>query len=79
MPRLVHPPYSPDLSPCDLFFLFGDLKYMIEGKNFSSEEELLKEVIRILKGINEVLLQSVYDEWVWRLKECIRKKGEYID
>jgi len=52
---------------------------MIEGKNFSSEEELLKEVIRILKGINEVLLQSVYDEWVWRLKECIRKKGEYID
>ena len=28
---LKHPPYSPDLSPCD-FYIFGDLKEDIRGR-----------------------------------------------
>jgi hypothetical protein len=34
---LLHPPFSPDLSPT-AFFLFADLKRMLAGKNFSTNE-----------------------------------------
>ena len=33
---LNHPPYSPDLSPCD-FFLFPKLKIMLSGNKYISE------------------------------------------
>jgi hypothetical protein len=36
---LPHPPYSPDLTFSDLF-LFADLKKMLAGKKFSTNQEL---------------------------------------
>ena len=36
---LQHPPYIPDLSPCD-FHIFGDLKKDIRGRLFHSDEEV---------------------------------------
>ena len=36
---LNHPPYSPDLSPCD-FFLFPRLKKMLTGSKFTSRSSL---------------------------------------
>ncbi|PNF26278.1 hypothetical protein B7P43_G02687, partial [Cryptotermes secundus] len=36
---LQHPPYSPDLSPCD-FHIFGDLKRDILGHWFASDEDV---------------------------------------
>ena len=35
---LQHPPYSPDLTP-SYHWLFADLKRMIQGKRFGSNEE----------------------------------------
>jgi [histone H3]-lysine36 N-dimethyltransferase SETMAR len=37
---LPHPPFSPDLAPSD-FFLFADLKRMLAGKKFSTNEEVI--------------------------------------
>ena len=42
---LQHPPYSPDLDPCD-FHIFGDLKKDIRGRQFHSEEEV-QECVRL--------------------------------
>ena len=39
---LTHPPYSPDLAPSD-FFLFSDLKRMLAGKKFNSNDEVIAE------------------------------------
>jgi [histone H3]-lysine36 N-dimethyltransferase SETMAR len=39
---LPHPPYSPDLTPMDLF-LFTDLKRMLVGKKFSTNQEVITE------------------------------------
>ena len=39
---IPHPPYSPDLAPCD-FFLFPNLKTWLGGKKFSSNEEAVNE------------------------------------
>ena len=36
---LNHPPYSPDLSPCD-FFLFPRLKQMLSGNKYTSRSSL---------------------------------------
>ena len=36
---LNHPPYSPDLSPCD-FFLFPRLKKMLSGNKYTSQRYL---------------------------------------
>ena len=33
--QLPHPPYSPDLSPCDCFF-FPRLKKMLSGRRYGS-------------------------------------------
>ena len=39
---LVHPPYSPVLVPSD-YYLFADLKKMLQGKRFYSKEEVITE------------------------------------
>jgi hypothetical protein len=36
------PFYSPDLAPCD-FFLFGYLKFQLEGKTFFDEDTVKEE------------------------------------
>jgi histone-lysine N-methyltransferase SETMAR len=37
--RLPHPPYSPDLSPCD-FWLFGMLKGILKDREFHLHDEI---------------------------------------
>ena len=39
---LPYPPYSPDLAPSD-YWLFADLKKMLQGKIFVSNEEVIAE------------------------------------
>jgi transposase len=37
--RLPHPPYSPDLAPCD-FFLFTRLKKHLAGRKYQTQKHL---------------------------------------
>ena len=37
-----HPSYSPDIAPSD-YWLFADLKKMLQGKRFGSNEEVIAE------------------------------------
>ena len=39
---LPHTPYSPDLAPSD-YWLLADLKKMLQGKRFGSNEEVIAE------------------------------------
>ena len=39
---LLHLPYSPDLAPSD-YWLFADMKKMLQGKRFSFNEEVIAE------------------------------------
>lgn len=43
MDLLSHPPYSPDLAPCD-FWIFPELKKTLKGRRFLSLEDLKIEV-----------------------------------
>jgi transposase len=39
IPVVPHPPYSPDLAPCDFFF-FSRLKSTLKGKRFQDIAEI---------------------------------------
>ena len=75
--RMEHPPYSPDLAPCD-FWLFGYIKEKLKGSHFTSQNELKNAICQILANISKEEISSVYDEWIARLNTVIEKGGDYI-
>jgi len=75
--RLPHPPYSPDIAPCD-FWLFGFLKNYLEGSSYDTPEQLYEAVCQFLREIPEVTLIKVYEEWICRLRMCIEGEGNYL-
>ena len=86
---LNHPPYSPDLSPCD-FFLFPRLKKMLSGNKYTSRSSLGSAIYQCLQQIPKEDYLSVFRDWVKRLQKmcfskggilqkCISVKGEYVE
>ena len=49
---LPYPPYSPDLAPKD-YWLFADLKRMLQGKKFGSNEEVISETEAYFEAKNK--------------------------
>jgi len=43
MTVIPHPPYSPNLAPCD-FFLFPKLKLRMKGQTFDTTEEIQRGI-----------------------------------
>jgi hypothetical protein len=64
---MAHPPYSPDLAPCD-FFLFGVMKQAFAWQPFATINDLLMSVEALLRGISADFLQTVFQEWIRRLQ-----------
>ena len=75
---LNHPPYSPDLSPCD-FFLFPRLKKMLSGNNYTSRSSLGSAIYQCLQQIPKEDYLSAFRDWVKRLQICVSVKGEYFE
>jgi len=44
--KMGHPPYSPDLAPCD-FWLFPKLKNALKGQSFSDIQRNVKTSLRV--------------------------------
>ena len=78
MTPITHPPYSPDLAPCD-FFLFPRLKKNMKGKRFGTVEEVKQKSLEGLKDIPLCEFQSCFDQWEKRLDKCILVNGEYFE
>lgn len=76
--RVLHLAYSPHVSPCD-FCLFGKCKNLLEEKEISSQDELINEINQLFNDISFEELQSIFDEWIERLKLVIMNNGEYIN
>jgi transposase len=62
IPVVPQPPYSPDLSPCDLF-LFPKLKFHLKWRHFGTVENTEKAVTDQLKAIPVSDYQHCYEEW----------------
>jgi len=78
MTVILHPPYSPDLAPCD-FFLFPKLKLRMKGRRFDTIEEIQEKLQLVLDTIPKRDFQGCFQAWQKRWDRCIRAKGEYFE
>ena len=74
---LDHPPYSPDLSPCD-FWLFPTLKEMLAGHRFESHCGIGSVVYQCLQHIPKEDYRVAFQKWVDRCKMCVEADGAYF-
>ena len=73
-----HPPYSPDLSPCD-FWLFPRLKEMLAGHRFESSCGIGSAVYQCLQHIPKEDYQAAFRKWVDQCKMCEEADGSYFE
>jgi hypothetical protein len=60
--KLDHPPYSPDLAPCD-FWIFPKLKTALKSHRFSDIANIQGHATTILKSIPEEEFQKCFKQW----------------
>jgi hypothetical protein len=65
--RLPHPPYSPDLNPCD-FWLFGMLKGILKDGEFHSHDEIEEAITMAWNNLRFDEVQSVFHNWMNRFR-----------
>ena len=75
---LPHPPYSPDLGPCD-FFLFPKLKAFLAGRKNQSRQALGSAIHQYLITVPKSAYRDAFKKWIHRLKLCISSHGEYFE
>ncbi len=73
-----HPPYSPDLSPCD-FHLLATLKDPLCGRRSQDEDEINIAVSNRLKTIQREGLGNGVPKVPQRWEAVITENGEYIE
>ncbi len=75
---LAHPPYSPDLAPCD-FSLFPKLKDALRGHRFQNVEDLKTGTLRTINSMHEQVFAQAIADMTIRWEKCVRAKGEYFE
>ena len=75
---LDHPPYSPDLSPCD-FWLFPRLNEMLAGHRFESRCGVGSAVYQCLQHIPKEDYRAAFRKWVDWCKMCVEADGAYFE
>ena len=74
---LDHPPYSPDLSPCD-FCLFPRLQKMLAGHRFESLCGIGSAVYQCLQHIPKEDYGAAFWKWVDQCKMCVEADLAYF-
>jgi len=75
---LSHPPYSPDLSPCD-YFLFPKLKLPLKGCLFEDVQDIQGAVTSSLRAIPQEDVQRSFHSLLDRATRCIDAEGMYFE
>jgi len=74
IPIIPHPPYRPDLAPCD-FYLFSKLKFKLKGHHFGMMENITDELHTLT--VND--FRYCYDQWKKRWNHCVPSQGSYFE
>lgn len=75
---LSHPPYSPDLAPCD-FALFPKLKIKLKGSYFDDVSAIKKSSTHVLEAIPQNEFENIFQSLLNRCHKCIEARGEYFE
>ena len=76
MIEIDHPPYSPDLAPCD-YWLFDYIKSHLGDVH--SSEELVESITAILKNLPKKQYEETFERYIQRLELCITAEGDYFE
>ena len=68
-----HPPYSPDLSPCD-FWLFPKLR----GCRYERIEEMKEAVTKVIDTLTQEDFHWAFQKLLERYK-CVATEGDYFE
>ena len=71
-----HPPYSPDLAPCD-FWLNDYIKRNLDS--YEDEESLIKAVTTIVQNIPLQEYRKAFKKWIERMELCEEAEGDYFE
>ena len=71
---LPHPPYSPDLAPCD-FCLFPKLR----GCRYETIEEMKEAVTKVIETLTQLDFHGAFQTLLERYNKCIAAGGDYFD
>jgi hypothetical protein len=77
MTVIPHPPYSPDLAPCD-FFLFPKMKFKLKGRRFDTIE-IQAESQRVLDTLIEKDFQEAFQKRRRRWDRCLHAGENYFE
>jgi histone-lysine N-methyltransferase SETMAR len=73
---MSHPPYSPDLAPCD-FWLNDYIKRNLTDQE--DEKALFKAVSKVVESIPEKEYRKTFDKLLQRMQRCIDNQGDYFE
>jgi hypothetical protein len=75
---LHHPPYSPDLAPCNFYF-FPKIKSVLKGTCFVLVENVKAKTTEILNSLIEHDLQNCFEHWQHCMQLCVISEGNYFE
>ena len=70
---LPHPPYSPDLAPCD-FCLFPKLR----GCRYETIEEMKEAVMKVIDTLTQEDFNGAFQKLLEQYNKCIAARGDYF-
>ena len=73
-----HPPYSPDLAPCD-FWLFPKLKENLRGCRYETIKEMKEAVTRVIDTLTQEDFHGAFQKLLERYNKCIAAGGDYFE
>ena len=76
--RGPHPPYSPDLAPCD-FFLFPRMKARMHGINYETIDRLKQAVQDSLDKFTQEDFKQCFANLQHRWECCVEADGSYFE
>ena len=74
---ITHPPYSPDIAPCD-WFLFLSVKRQLKGKQFQNAEDARAFFEGVTLDIPQSTWSGVIDSWFERMVKCVQAEGGFF-
>jgi len=74
---LPHPPYSPDLAPCDFFF-FPKMKLQLKGRRFDRVEKIQRASQNVLGKLRKQDFQHAFQQWQRRWDRCVAAQGAIL-
>ncbi|CAH4031567.1 unnamed protein product [Pieris brassicae] len=72
---MSHPPYSPDLPPCDSY-LFPRTKDTIRGIRFRSPEDAVKAIENAREETPKEEWSHCFYQWFHRMQRCVERDAD---